>query len=94
MLLIYLSKIAAELLLGLNGFEQSLEVAGSETLMVSSLDNLQEESWAVLCVLGEDLQEVAFLVVVDQNLQFSQNFNVFLYFETGLLNTNDKSVIV
>jgi len=36
--------------------------------MISSLDDLEEEGWAILGILCEDLQEVAFLVVVNQDL--------------------------
>ena len=37
--------------------------------MVVSLDDLQKEGGAVLHGLGEDLQQVAVVIVVDQDVQ-------------------------
>ena len=37
-----------------------------------ALDDLQEERWAILHVLGEDLQQVAIVVVVYQDAQSLQ----------------------
>ena len=37
-----------------------------------SLDDLQEQRGSILHVLGEDLQQVSVVVIVDQDLQFLQ----------------------
>ena len=60
-----ISQVAAESLVGLNGLEEGLEVAGAETLMVTSLDDLHKDGGAVLERLCEDLEEVTLIVVVD-----------------------------
>ena len=65
---IFCSEVTTEGLLSLNGPKESLEVSSAEALMVASLDDLKEESWTVLQRLREDLQQVALLVVVDEDL--------------------------
>jgi hypothetical protein len=62
--------------------------------MVSSLDDLEEEGWAILGILCENLEEVTFLVVVNQDLVLSQNLNVFLDFKTNIFNAFLKSIVV
>jgi len=50
-----LSVVSSRGLLGFNGFEQSFEVTGSETVVVASLDDLHEEGGSVFKRQGEDL---------------------------------------
>ena len=65
----------------LNTLEQSFEVAGPETLMVISLDDLKEDSWPILHRLGEDLQKIAIVIIINQNLQFLQLCQVLLHLQ-------------
>ena len=65
-------QISSRSLIQFNTLEQSFEVAGSEALMVVSLDHLEKDSWPVLHGLREDLQEIAIVIVINQNLQFLQ----------------------
>ena len=44
--------------------------------MVVSLDHLKEQSWSVFNWLGKDLQQVALVIVVNQDLQFLQLFDI------------------
>ena len=60
-----LSEVASPSLLDFNRLEETLEVACTEALVVVSLDDLEEKSWSVLNRLGEDLKEVALVVVVN-----------------------------
>ena len=60
-------QVAAELLLPLDRLEQRLEVALAEAERAVPLDQLEEHRRAVLHGLGEDLQQVAVLVPVDQD---------------------------
>jgi hypothetical protein len=46
-------------LVDFNGFEQSLEVASTETFVVATLNDFVEESRTIFDGLGENLQEVA-----------------------------------
>ena len=88
------SEVASEGLLGLNGLKECLEIAGTEALMIASLDDLQEESWAIFQGLGKDLQKVALVIVVDENLLALQHVNVFLNLEIDLANTCAKVVVI
>src|SRR5690606_15061349 len=60
-------QVAAQRLLGLDGFKQRLEVALAEALGTLALNDFEEDRWAVLQIHGEDLKEVAFLVLVHQD---------------------------
>lgn len=81
-------------MLSLDRLEQCFEVSCTETLMVSSLDHLEEEGWSVFEWLGEDLEEVAFLVVVDEDLLFLEDVDVFGDFNGHLGDVLSDIVIV
>ena len=51
----------------------------SADLVVVPLDDLDEDGGPVLHRLGEDLQQVAVVVIVDQDLEFLDRVNVFLH---------------
>ena len=61
------SQVAAQFLLPLDGLEQRLEVALAEAERAVPLDQLEEDRRPVAERLGEDLQQVAVLVPVDQD---------------------------
>src|SRR2546423_15709614 len=60
-------QVAAEILFALQRFEQRLEISGAEALRALSLDDFVEERRTVLHRLRENLQQVAFLVPVNQD---------------------------
>src|SRR5262249_27022837 len=62
------SEVAATLLLALDGLEQRLEVALAEAQRPVPLDQLEEHGRAVAQRSGEDLQQVAVLVPVLQDV--------------------------
>ena len=66
-------------MLGLNSFEKSLEVSSAETLMVATLDDFEEESWAILERLCEDLKKVALVIVVDEDLLSLKHVDILLH---------------
>src|SRR5690606_37741973 len=61
------SEVAALGLLALDRLEECLEVALAEPERAMALDDLEEHRGSVAERLGEDLQEVAVLVAVDEN---------------------------
>src|SRR5919199_1799194 len=61
------SEVAAALLLALDRLEECLEVALAETERAVPLDQLEEHGGPVAGRLGEDLQQVAVLVAVDED---------------------------
>src|SRR6478609_8648156 len=66
------SEVAALVLLALDGLEERLEVALAEAERAVPLDELEEDRRAVAERLGEDLQQVAVLVAVDEDLALLQ----------------------
>ena len=71
-------QISARSLIQFNTLEKSFEVASPETLMVVSLNDLEEDSWPILHGLREDLQKVPVVIIINQNLQFLQLCQVLL----------------
>src|SRR6266567_7482454 len=65
-------EVSAQRLFALNGFEEGLEIALAERRRAVALDHLEEDGRPVLRRLGEDLQQVAVLVAVRQDLQALQ----------------------
>src|SRR4051794_19659863 len=63
------SEVAASSLLALDGLEQGLEVAGAEALGTFTLDDLEEDGRPIGDRLAEDLQEIAVLILVDENAE-------------------------
>ena len=76
------SEISSRGLIQLNTLEQSFEVAGPEALMVVSLDDLEEDSWPILHRLREDLQKIAIVIIINQNLQFLQFCQVLFHLKS------------
>ena len=66
------SEVAAALLLALDGLEQGLEVALAEAERAVPLDQLEEHGRAVPDRPGEDLQQIAVLVAVDEDAALLQ----------------------
>jgi hypothetical protein len=74
------SEVASFGLFLLNGDEEAFKVTGPKSLMVASLDHFIEECGAVFDGFGEYLQEVPFVIVVDQNLIFLEDGDVLCNF--------------
>jgi hypothetical protein len=62
-----LLQVARGVLLALDRLEQGLEVALAEAARAVALDDLEEDRRPVAERLGEDLQQVALVVVVDED---------------------------
>src|SRR4051794_33581625 len=59
-------------LLQLDRFEEGLEVPLAEAPRPVALDDLEEEGRAVLDGLGEDLEQVALLVAIDEDAEVGE----------------------
>ena len=57
-------------------FEERLEVSLAEALRTMPLDDLDEHGGAVLDRLAEDLEQVAFIVPVDQDAEIVNGFHI------------------
>src|SRR5207302_4209128 len=69
-------KVAACGLLALDGLEQRLEVALAEALAPFPLDDLEEQRRAVGDGAGEDLQQIAVVVSIDEDAQVAKAVQV------------------
>src|SRR5919106_6983396 len=65
-------EVATPRLLALDRLEQGLEVALAEAARAVALDDLEEQRRPVADGLGEDLQEVALVVAVDEDALLAQ----------------------
>ena len=66
-------QISPRCLINFDTLKESLEVSGTEALVVASLDDFNEDGWTILNRFGEYLQEVAVIIVVNQDLQLLQH---------------------
>lgn len=89
-----MSEISSLFLLLLYRYKQTLEVTSPEAFMVLSLDHLDEESWSVLNGLGEDLEEIALFIVVDQDFVLLENIDILGDLEIHILQILPNVVIV
>ncbi len=53
----------------------ALDITPLIYLVVLALDNLPKQRWSVLDRLGKDLQQVALIVIIDENLELLQHIN-------------------
>ena len=60
-------QIASRILLFFQSLEQGFEVTFAKTLRTLALDNFKKESWPVFHWLGEDLEQITFVVAIDQD---------------------------
>lgn len=62
--------------------------------MVSSLNNFVEQSGSVLNWLRKNLKEVAFLIVIKQDLIFLEPIDIFRYFYGHIRKVLSDTVII
>ncbi len=67
---------AAQSLLALNRFKQGLEVAFAETLGTFAVNDFVKQRRAVGDWLGKDLQQIPFVIAVDENAEFAERIDV------------------
>lgn len=63
-------------------------------IVIPSLDHLQEQSWSVLHIFGEDLEKVSIFVVIYKNFKLLQYIEVFRNSDTTVLQLFSQKVIV
>ncbi len=82
------------MLLEFDGLEETLEVSDTETFVVFPLDDFEEESGSVLNGFGEDLEEVTFVIIVDEDFVFLNSVDVFGDFDVHVWEVFPEDVIV
>lgn len=88
------SEVAALSLLHFDCFEEGLEVAGAEALVVPSLDNFQEKGRAILQRLRENLEKVSLIVVVNKDLLALKDIDILLHLHVDFAEANSEVVVV
>lgn len=88
------SQVSSLGLIDFDSLKEGLEVSSSKTLVVVSLDDLAEESRSILQWLGEDLEEVALLVIVHEDLQSLNGVKVFLDLGSALGQLDSEVVVI
>ena len=88
------SEVSAQILLSFNSLKEGLEVACAESLMVSSLDNFEEQSWAILERFRENLEKVTLVIVVDEDLLALEDIDVLLDLKVGSGHASTEVVVV
>ena len=87
-------QISPRCLINFDTLEESLEVSCPEALVVASLDDFNEDGWTILDWFGEYLQEVAVVVVVNQDLQFLQGGQVLLHLHLRVGQSFPEEIII
>ena len=62
-------QIASRRLLAFDGFEQRFEIAFAEALRAFALNDLEKECRAIFHRLGENLQQITFIIAIDENAE-------------------------
>src|SRR5437660_12731071 len=71
-------EISSAFLFFLQGFKQRLEISFPETLRAFALNDLEEQSRPILNRLGKNLEQIAFVIAIDQNPKTFQRSQVFI----------------
>ena len=90
----YSDKVAARGLVSLNRFEERFEVASSESVVVPALDHLKEKRGAILQRFREDLQEIALVIVIDENSLALDRIKVLLHLDINVSEAGSQVVII
>src|SRR4051812_14567204 len=73
-------EVTAKFLLSFDCFEERLEVPCTKTLRAFALNYLVKNSRAVFDRLSEDLQQISFIIAVNENSKLLERSNVFVDF--------------
>src|SRR5512132_4314994 len=83
-------QISSRGLFALDGFEQRFEVAFAETLRAFALNDLEKERRPILDRFCEDLQQITFIIAIDENSDLLQRAQFFV----DMTNAIEQRVIV
>src|ERR687888_2725848 len=71
-------QISARGLLALDRFKERLEVSFAKTLRAFALNDFEEQRRPILDRFGKNLEQITFVVAVDQNPEFLQRAELFV----------------
>jgi len=87
-------EVATAALLDFDRLEERLEVSSAKAAVVGTLDDLEEEGGAILKGLGENLEQIPFLIEINEDRELLEGVDVLLDLDRGRLQTNLQVVIV
>ena len=82
------------MLIHLDALKERLEVASTEALMVVPLNDLDKDCRPILEGLGEDLEQVTVIVVIDENPQLLEDVDVFFDLHLGALESLAQLAVI
>src|SRR4051794_31955959 len=71
-------QITSSFLFFLQSFKERLEVTFAETLGALALDDFEKEGRPVFDRLGENLEQITFVIAIDQNAKMRERSKVFI----------------
>ena len=71
-------QIAPRVLFAFEGFEECFEISFAETLRAFALDDFEKQRRSVFDWFGENLEQITFIVAIDENAQPLQRFQFFV----------------
>ena len=71
-------QITSRFLFAFDGFEERLEIAFAKTLRAFALNNFEKERRPVFYRLGKYLQQITFIIAIDENAQPLQRIQFFI----------------
>src|SRR6266511_5075340 len=83
-------QISSRSLLALDGFEQRFEIAFAEALCAFALNNFKEERRAILYRLRENLEQITFIIAIDQDTELFQR----IQFLVNMTHAVEQRVVV
>ena len=87
-------QISSCCLINFNTLKKCLEISRSETLVVSPLNDLNKDCGTVLNRLGEYLQKISIVIIVNKNLQLLQGFQVLLDLDFRVSESFSEQIII
>ena len=90
----YSDKVTARGLVSFNRLKECFEVSGSESIVVPALDHLEEKRGAVLERFREDLQEIALVIVIDENSLTLDCVEILLHLDINVSEAGSQVVII
>src|SRR5260370_20484691 len=73
------SEIASQLLITLESFEKSFEVSLAKATCSFAFNRLKEDGWATAYRFRKDLEQIALIVVVNQDTKLSNLVDILIY---------------
>ena len=92
--LLKISRVTSCSLLSLHSFEERLEVTGTKSVKVVSLNDLKKDCRSIQHRLGENLKQITAFIEVDQDVISLDRCKVFFEIHVAFLKLQSHSIVV